>query len=80
MRETHLVEAITGEPEETSGENYGHDKSDFLHERFMQLAAHEVSEKIKRPPGKETPQQSLLSYMESEYESENDPRSPCCLQ
>ena len=30
LRETHFVEAITGEPEETSGENYGHDKSDFL--------------------------------------------------
>ena len=81
LRETHLVEAITGEPEETSGENYGNDKSDFLHERFMQVAAHEVSEKIKRLPGKETRQQSLLSDMESEYESDNDPRSPlCCLQ
>ena len=48
LRETHLVEAITGEPEETSGENYGHVKSDYLHERFIQVAAHEVSEKIKR--------------------------------
>ena len=76
LRETHLVEAITGEPEETSGENYGHDKSDFLHESFMQVAAHEVSEKIKRLPEKETRQQSLLSDMESEYESDNDPRSP----
>ena len=57
LRETHhLVEATTGEPEETSGENYGHDKSDFLHESFLQVAAHEVSEKIKRLPGKETPQ------------------------
>ena len=76
LRETHLVEAITGEPEETNGENYGHDKSDFLHESFMQVAAHEVSEKIKRLPGKETRQQSLLSDIESEYESDNDPRSP----
>ena len=47
MRETHLVEAITGEPEETSGENYGHDKSDFLYESFMQVAAHEVSERSR---------------------------------
>ena len=76
MRETHLVEAITEEPEETSDENYSHDKSDFLHESFMQVAAHEVSEKIKRLPGKETRQQRLLSDMESEYESDNDPRSP----
>ena len=76
LRETHLVEAITGEPEETNGKNYGHDKSDFLHESFMQVAAHEVSEKIKRLPGKEIRQQSLLSDMESEYESDNDPRSP----
>ena len=76
LRETHLIEAITGEAEESSGENYGHDKSDFLHESFMQVAAHEVSEKIKRLPGKETYQQSLLSDMESEYESDNDPRSP----
>ena len=30
LRETHLIEAITGDPEETSGENYGHDKSNFL--------------------------------------------------
>ena len=42
----------------------------------MQVAAHEVSEKIKRLPGKVTHQQSLLSDMESEYESDNDPRSP----
>ena len=76
LRETHLVEAINREPEETSGESYGHDKSDFLHESFMQVAAHEVYEKIKRLPGKETRQQSLLSDMESEYESDNDPRSP----
>ena len=76
LRETQIVEAITGEPEETSGENYGHDKSDFSHESFMQVAAHEVSEKSKRLPGKETSQQSLLSDMESEYESDNDPRSP----
>ena len=76
LREAHLIEAITGEPEETSGENYGQDKSDFLHESFMQIAAHEVSEKIKRLPGKEIRQQSLLSDMESEYESDNDPRSP----
>ena len=76
LRETHLVEAITGEREETSGENYGPDKSNFLHESFMHVAAHEVSEKIKRLPGKETRQQSLLSDMESEYESDNDPRSP----
>ena len=76
MREIHLVEAITGKPEETSGKNYGHDKSDFLQESFMQVAAHKVSEKIKRLPGKETRQQSLLSDMESEYESDSDPRSP----
>ena len=76
LRGTHLIEAITGEAEASSGENYGHDKSDFLHESFMQVAAHEVSEKIKRLPGKETHQQSLLSDMESEYESDNDPRSP----
>ena len=25
LREPHFVEAITGEPEQTSGENYGHD-------------------------------------------------------
>ena len=62
LRETHLVEAINREPEETSGESYGHDKSDFL--------------QMKRLPGKETRQQSLLSDMESEYESDNDPRSP----
>ena len=66
LMETHLVEAITGEPEETTGENYGHNKSDFLHESFMQVAAHEVFEKIKRLPGKENHQQSLLSDMESE--------------
>ena len=40
LRVTHLVEAVTGEPEETSGENYDHDKSDFLHESFMQVAAY----------------------------------------
>ena len=72
LRETHLVEGITGKTEEASGENYGNDKSDFLHERFMQVVAHEVSKKIKRLPGKETRQQSLLSDMESEYESDND--------
>ena len=76
LRETHLVEAITGEQEETSGENYGHAKSDFLHESFMQVAAHEVSQKIKRLPGKETRQQRLISDMESEYECNNDPKSP----
>ena len=76
LRETHLVEAITGEPEEKNGENYGHDKSDFLHESFMQVVAHEESEKIRRLPGKETRQPSLLSDMESEYESYNDPRTP----
>ena len=42
----------------------------------MQVAAHEVSEKIKRLPGNITHQQSLLSDMESDYESDNDPRSP----
>ena len=42
----------------------------------MQFAAHEVSEKIKRLPGEEIRQQSLLSDMESEYESDNNPRSP----
>ena len=42
LRETHLTEAITGELEETTGENYDHDKSDFLHESFMQVASHEV--------------------------------------
>ena len=45
----------------------------------MQVAAHEVSEKIKRLPGKGTRQQSLLSYMESEHESDNDPRSPAVV-
>ena len=35
-----------------------------------------MSEKIKRLPGKETSQQSLLSDMGFEYESDNDPRSP----
>ena len=43
--------------------------------KVLQVAAPEVSEKIKRLPGKETHQQSLLSDMESEYESDNDPRS-----
>ena len=45
----------------------------------MQVAAHEVSEKIKRLPGKETCQQSLLNDLESEYESDNDPRSPSAV-
>ena len=42
----------------------------------MQVTAHEVSEKTKRLPGKETRQQSLISDLESEYESDNYPRSP----
>ena len=43
---------------------------------FMQVAAHEVFEKIKRLPGKEPSQQSLLSDMDTEYEFDNDHRSP----
>ena len=39
LRETHVVEAITGEPEETTGENYGHDKSDFLHKSFASCSS-----------------------------------------
>ena len=52
--EMKAIKAITREPEGTNDANYGYDKSDFLHRRFMQAVAHEVPEKTKRLPAKKT--------------------------